>query len=148
MWGEGGKPSKPKQFHSSRTTMNEMKRRVAGILEFIGRTQVEMAGENSKSDGAGRSPNSGNGRIEGNVQSLNSNGVNSVDDDSSGGSGAGEVSQQQALMKGLMDGFGGVSADDGVGEKEFARLSSGEMMKVLTRRLLKWQKEFGKYGEK
>lgn len=33
-------------------------------------------------------------------------------------------------------------------DKPFAELSSLEMMDVLTRRLVLWQKEFGKWGEK
>lgn len=37
------RPSKPRHMHPQRTTMNEMKRRVAAILEFISRMQVEMA---------------------------------------------------------------------------------------------------------
>lgn len=33
-------------------------------------------------------------------------------------------------------------------QKEFKDLTSVEMMDVLTRNLLKWQQEFGKYGDK
>ena len=33
-------------------------------------------------------------------------------------------------------------------EKDFKDLTSVEMMDVLTRNLLKWQQEYGKYGEK
>ena len=43
VWGESGKPSKPKHLNLNRTSLNEMKRRVAGILEFISRTQLEFA---------------------------------------------------------------------------------------------------------
>lgn len=37
---------------------------------------------------------------------------------------------------------------DGVNEQAFAALSSAAMMEVLTRRLMKWQAEYGKWGEK
>ena len=37
---------------------------------------------------------------------------------------------------------------DGIDEAAFAALSSLEMMEVLTRRLMKWQGEYGKWGEK
>lgn len=38
------KPTKPR-LPQSRTTMNEMRKRVAAILEFIGRTQIDIANE-------------------------------------------------------------------------------------------------------
>lgn len=37
---------------------------------------------------------------------------------------------------------------EGIDEEAFAALSSLEMMEVLTRRLIKWQAEYGKPGEK
>ena len=37
---------------------------------------------------------------------------------------------------------------DGISEQAFAALSSVAMMEVLTRRLMKWQAEYGKWGEK
>lgn len=115
--------------------MNEMKRRVAAILEFISRTQLEMAA-------GGQTPPNGGER---------------------GGSGGGGSSA--AMMAGLADGLrpilamngehAGVGTETekgkgstGLGEREFVHLSSTEMMDVLTRNLVLWQKEFGKYGEK
>ncbi|KAI0465082.1 hypothetical protein LJB42_000300 [Komagataella kurtzmanii] len=41
------KPFKPKT-HSSKISMIEMRKRIAGILEFIGRTQIEMANEENE----------------------------------------------------------------------------------------------------
>ncbi|KAI9879247.1 MAG: hypothetical protein M1830_009107 [Pleopsidium flavum] len=121
--GESGKPSKPRYMNPHRTSMNEMKRRVAAILEFISRTQLEMAGEQTPPNGGG------------------------------GGGGA------SALIRGLAEGLGpmiGLNGENegsngekaGLGNREFAELSSMEMMDVLTRKLVLWQKEFGKYGEK
>lgn len=37
---------------------------------------------------------------------------------------------------------------DGIDEQAFAALSSLEMMEVLTRRLMRWQGEYGKWGDK
>lgn len=108
------KPPKPKGSHS-KITMADMKRRVAGILDFISRTQVELASESL-------SPTTG------------------------------EVTEK--LIRGIADGLpmikvNGENGNDPrtseVGEtltKEFKDLSCIEMMDVLTRQLVKWQKEF------
>ena len=137
VWGEGGRPSKPKHMNPNRTSMNEMKRRVAGILEFVGRTQVEMVGEaNGKMDGNGRSPNDGDSHHSG-----------SADRNNDASPGREKQKQQQALAKGLMDSLGGLT-DEGVGDKEFAGLGSVEMMEVLMRKLIRWQRDHGKWGEK
>ena len=37
---------------------------------------------------------------------------------------------------------------DGINEQAFAALNSVAMMEVLTGRLMKWQAEYGKWGEK
>ncbi len=107
---ESGKASKPRYMNPNRTSMNDMKRRVAGILEFISRTQVEMAGTEMASRTMTTSPpdHGGGNKALGNI-----------------------------LMKELEDGLDG-----------FGKLSSVEMMEVLTRRLMRWQGEYGKMGEK
>ena len=108
-------------MNPNRTTMNDMKRRVAGILEFISHTQVDMAGSaialTTKSSTSTNTP-------------PNSNGISK----------AGELSQK-AVNAALMD-------LDAIDEQAFAALSSLEMMEVLTRRLMKWQNEYGKWGDK
>ncbi|KAJ5134168.1 Zinc finger PHD-type [Penicillium atrosanguineum] len=122
--GDTGRPSKPRHMHPQRTTMNEMKRRVAAILEFISRMQVEMAvaGENSST------PTDSNGdRTQGLLLKC-------------------MVEQIEQSMPLPSDGESG--ADDEPHEKDFKELSSVEMMDVLTRHLLKWQQEFGKFGER
>ncbi len=90
--------------------MNDMKRRVAGILDFISRTQVEMAGTEMTSRTMTTSPPD---------------------------HGGGNKALGQLLMSELEDGLDG-----------FGKLSSVEMMEVLTRRLMRWQGEYGKLGEK
>lgn len=128
-------------MNPNRTTMNDMRRRVAAILEFISRMQVEMAvsGEQDtppSGANAGSGSRSGAGsrtlemaatlaKVNAEVQSLTVNGdVNGSSSDNS--------TQENNSLK----------------EKDFRDMSSVEMMDVLTRNLLKWQQEFGKYGDK
>lgn len=115
----------------NRTSMNDMKRRVAGILEFISHTQVEMAGvgphsTTNLSTSTNNPPDSnGNGHRNGR------GGKGSKNDADSG----------KVVTAALAD-------LDGINEQAFAALSSVAMMEVLTRRLMKWQAEYGKWGEK
>jgi hypothetical protein len=120
--------------------MNEMKRRVAAILEFISRMQVEMAvsGETTST------PPNGNAAaraalmrgIEAQLGTL-------IQTRSSEG---GRISTSSDSSISATDGE--CSAEGLFKEKDFKDLSSVEMMDVLTRHLLKWQLEYGKYGEK
>ncbi|RLL94153.1 hypothetical protein CFD26_100855 [Aspergillus turcosus] len=124
-----GKPSRPRYMNPQRTTMNEMKRRVAGILEFISRMQVEMAvaGETITPPGNGDQPNG----------SLTKAAIDQI---------------ETALLSNTNEVESGTASTDGEAgaskEKEFKDLSSVEMMDVLTRHLLKWQQEYGKFGER
>ena len=43
---------------------------------------------------------------------------------------------------------GSCTGGGGGEERDFGEMTSLEMMDVLTRKLVLWQKEFGKYGEK
>lgn len=98
---------------NSKVTMNDMKKRVTAILDFISRTQIELAGE-SLSPTAGLAA--------------------------------------EKMIRGLADGLPmiKVNGDDGdngkengvTSKKDFKELTCIEMMDVLTRQLVKWQKEF------
>lgn len=129
-----GKPSKPKHMNPNRTSMNDMKRRVAGILEFISHTQVELAGLDAS--------RSRSNTMTSAKASLSSS-TEALPDDNAIINGKG--------LAGLKD-VGGVLAALGnaqlVDEESFGKLSALEMMDVLTRRLMHWQGEYGKYGEK
>ena len=131
--GESGRPSKPRHIHPQRTTMNEMKRRVAAILEFISRMQVEMAvaSENSSATPTGNGDRPNGLLLKSMVDQIeNAMPLTTSEGDESGPA--------------TTDGDG----DAPTREKNFKDLSSVEMMDVLTRHLLKWQQEYGKFGER
>ncbi|KAL8972649.1 MAG: hypothetical protein Q9183_000427 [Haloplaca sp. 2 TL-2023] len=127
--GEGaGKPSKARHMNPSRTTMNDMKRRVAGILDFISHTQVEMAAEVPL--GPVKTPSSSASSTNTTAVSLRMPATPGDD--------------PQELQKAVSLGMG----DGELKMEQFRALGSVEMMEVLTRRLMKWQGEYGKLGEK
>jgi hypothetical protein len=112
---EGSKPGKSKG--ASKITMSDMKKRVAAILEFITRTQFEMAGE-SVSLASGEAAEKMIRNIADGLPMIKVNGDNNTE--GSKESDAKEVNTNN----------------------EFKDLSCLEMMDVLTRQLVKWQKEF------
>lgn len=113
--------------------MNEMKRRVAGILEFISRMQVEMAVARENS-----STPTGNGdRSQGLLLKSMVDQIDNIMPSTT--SDTGESAPPTT------DGDGDAPTAH---EKDFKDLSSVEMMDVLTRHLLKWQQEYGKFGER
>lgn len=117
---EAGTKSKLKHLNPNRTTMNDMKRRVAAILEFISHTQVEMAtGDRSRISRPTTitPPDSGSSK------------------DSAG-----------AMVEKLLE--GGQALLEELDGETFSKLSSLEMMEVLTRWLMRWQGEYGKWGDK
>ena len=101
--------------------MNDMKRRVAAILEFISHTQVEMATSE---------------------HSRNSQSTTITPPDS----GSSKDSAGASMVEKLLEGSQAMLED--LDSEGFSKLSSVEMMEVLTRRLMRWQAEFGKWGDK
>jgi hypothetical protein len=97
--------------------MSDMKKRVAAILEFITRTQFEMAGE-SVSLASGEAAEKMIRNIADGLPMIKVNGDNNT-----------EGSKESDAKE--------VNANN-----EFKDLSCLEMMDVLTRQLVKWQKEF------
>lgn len=106
--------SKSKSAAASKMTMLDMKRRVAAIMEFISRTQVDLAAEAAYQT----SSSSGEASPE----------KASVDARSSA------IGSSGALK--------GESADGSVTDKEFRDLTCVEMMDVLTRDMVKWQNHY------
>lgn len=136
---ENGKPSKPRHMNPSRTTMNDMKRRVSGILDFISRTQIEMATANGIGSEDPTTTTGSSSRTRTRAHSVAGVGANGGLTEAEGCSRATRNSDGDA------DGGKAISGLDVDG---FTSLSSVEMMEALTRGLMRWQGEFGKVGEK
>ncbi|KAM3548298.1 hypothetical protein MY1884_009241 [Beauveria asiatica] len=104
--------SKVKPSAGSKITMVDMKRRIAAILEFISRTQVDLAAE------AACQPNSSSGEASPQKVSM---------DEGNNAKGAGGLDH---------------TAEGSITEKEFRALPCVEMMDVLTRDMVKWQNHY------
>ncbi|OTA61494.1 hypothetical protein K449DRAFT_405965 [Hypoxylon sp. EC38] len=123
-----GKQSKSKGGMNSRITMTDMKRRANNILEYITRTQVELANEPlSEPAGDTQQNNTPNGTANG-VPSIKVNGDSSKKPE-------GVITVPNGpTTNGANSAF--------LALKEFKEMSCIEMMDVLTRDLVKWQQEF------
>lgn len=120
------------------------------MLEYISRVQVDLAQRPSLNGGAssgGASTPSRKGRgAGGSPASGAEDGTNGVEESSrettvKAEGGAASVAE---TLRTLLDGNGGGEA----GLSTFQGLSTMEMMDDLTRKLVLWQREFGKFGEK
>lgn len=117
--GEGTSKShsRIKGGFNSKVSMTDMRRKAHAMLDYISRTQVEMAGEITPLDDEGRRPSSiSMAPAVGHVASASHKKVPNVKD--------AEPNSSTAAPK------------------EFKDLTSIEMMDILTRDLVKWQKEF------
>ena len=145
--GESGRSSKAKT-HPARTSMNEMKRRVAAILEFVGKLQTQRNNASGGSSGKGNS-NSGGGTPDANGNSAN--GVELAV--------AGLVKAVQAVQEeteNVIANGEGSSSEDGAEQRiaklnlredgDFRTMASQEMMETLTRELVGWQRVYGFYS--
>ncbi|KAH6628504.1 hypothetical protein F5144DRAFT_594504 [Chaetomium tenue] len=115
--GSGKATIKSKGGMSSKITMNDMKKRATALLEYISRTQVELAGESLV-----ETPPS--------TESLtNGNSLAAAPEKAENG-----TNQTPMLVL-------GETGNAGPG-KEFRELGCVEMMDTLTRRLVKWQQQY------
>lgn len=115
--GQSKSHGRTKGGFNSKVSMTDMKRKAHAMLDYISRTQVEMAGEVTPPNDDSRRP------------SDNLMPPAAVGPTSTSGQKPPEVNGAEA----------GSSTD---AAKDFKDLSSMEMMDVLTRDLVKWQKEF------
>lgn len=115
-----GKHGKNKGGMNSKITMTDMKRRAAALLDFISRTQVELAGESPSDD-----------------DKTNGNSVapQLATDCEKPGSATGMLGVNCSTPAAAMTSEGQLG-------KDFKDLSCVEMMDSLTRRLVKWQQEY------
>ncbi|KAH6697518.1 PHD-finger domain-containing protein [Plectosphaerella plurivora] len=117
------KPTKKASLHS-KVSMSDMKRRVAAFLDFISKTQIEMAGESSS--GSQGSHSSSQNHSPRNGPQININGATPTKD----------VNGVPAINGASPD---GQAQAEGQGFKD---LNCVEMMDSLTRDLLKWQNQY------
>ncbi|KIW76227.1 hypothetical protein Z517_10973 [Fonsecaea pedrosoi CBS 271.37] len=140
--GESGRSSKAKT-HPARTSLNEMKRRVAAILEFVGRMQTERTTQAQ----AAMQVNGGSGG-----SSKGSTTPNGVSKTSSTSSTTGSTLPTASLVRAVEAGLNDVKEKDDdntvsmMDEKEFATMGSVDMMETLTRELVQWQSVYGVYS--
>ncbi|KAK7985216.1 hypothetical protein PG988_002838 [Apiospora saccharicola] len=115
--------SKAKGGMSSKITMSDLKRRANGILEFISRTQVELANEplSEKNSPHQRATDDGTAA---DMPPIHVNGT------------------QVSYEKGCGDLAVTKLTTSAVPSKDFKDMTCVEMMDSLTRDLVKWQKEF------
>ncbi|KIX96653.1 uncharacterized protein Z520_07372 [Fonsecaea multimorphosa CBS 102226] len=140
--GESGRSSKAKT-HPARTSLNEMKRRVAAILEFVGRMQTERTTQAQ----AASQVNGGSGG-----SSKGSTTPNGVSKTSSTSSSTGSTLPTASLVRAVEAGLKDVKEKDDdhvvsmIDEREFATMGSVDMMETLTRELVQWQSVYGVYS--
>ncbi|KAK6070775.1 PHD-finger domain-containing protein [Seiridium cupressi] len=114
----GSKHSKSKGAMNSRITMTDLKRRANNLMEFITRTQVELANEPLSERNSPRQPASEDGSE---VPVVRQNGSNA---------------------KMLVDHAAPTNGASMSRTQDFKEMSCVEMMDALTRDLVKWQQEF------
>lgn len=133
--GNGESSRARPKVHSGRTSLNEMKKRVAAILEFVS----QMQNQQNKSNNSNAPSNSGS-----NTRSSNSGKGNSTPNQASVTS-MPSSKLVEAVTAGLQD-----STEDGklklVPDSDFAKMASGQMMETLMGELVSWQSQYGTYS--
>ena len=134
----GSKPARPKHMNPNRTSMNELRKRAAGIMEYISRTQIEMAGDKTPSgtqtpmNGASRPPT---------ARGSSTNGASKLSKEVHGDDDGQQVQQTNKATESS-------PAESQAQADSFKQMSTLQMMDVLTREIVHWQQQHGKWGEK
>ncbi|RMZ91233.1 hypothetical protein DV736_g1523, partial [Chaetothyriales sp. CBS 134916] len=138
--GGSGRQSKAKT-HPARTSMNEMKRRVAAILEFVGQMQTK-ASTNTSNSGKDTPNSHGSGK----GQALPVTGlVKAVQAATEAKHTSGHDREGSDKQEGAVDGVNGkVRLRD---DAEFRIMGSVEMMETLTKELVNWQSLYGVWSK-
>ena len=128
---ENGKAtSKARGGMNSRVTMSEMKRRAAAMFDYIGKTQVELAGEPEAAAQGSPGSSKGEGAPAAALPLIRVNGGGAK------ASPAETADRPQAAAAAAQNG------DRTDASKRFKELSCVEMMDFLTRDLVHWQGQF------
>lgn len=159
--GESSKPSRPRHMNPNRTTMNDMRRRAAAILEFISRVQVEMATEKTPAAAVGSSAPPKTTTATTKTAAATSGPVGKTDGavdtggdvpkiTLTGGEEKAGPATTEPAAEASGSGSGNQTQTDAAKteERKFTDLSTVEMMDVLTRNIVLWQQEYGKWGDK
>lgn len=164
--GESGKSSKAKT-HPARTSMNEMKRRVAAILEFVGQMQTQRSGSGGSSgkgnSGGGTPSGNGNAAVQvagmvgmaGIVKAVQA--VRAAQEDAENTDKIAEKQAERVNGEEEKDAQGeAVASNEVMGngvaklnlreDGEFQGMGSVDMMETLTRELVAWQRVYGMYS--
>lgn len=146
---EGSRPNfKTRRLSPKCNTMNEMKRRVSNILEFISHTQIEMAGS-SLPVGEESAPVSRTRTRTHSSTTIVAATISAQDSDRPAPAPVGSTATAERfneasnLSASTNLGGGRLELAAGLTEEVFKNLSSMEMMDILTRGLMKWQGEYG-----
>jgi hypothetical protein len=133
--GGSGKMSKAKT-HPARTSINEMKRRVAAILEFVGQMQTKQSASTSGKDTPNSNGSGNNGKelpVAGLVKAVQA-ATEEMDAPAAEDGGDGQVNGEEKVKMTLRD------------DTEFRGLGSTDMMETLTKELVGWQSVYGVYS--
>ncbi|TEA13455.1 putative histone deacetylase complex subunit cti6 [Colletotrichum sidae] len=122
-----GAKNKTNHAHS-KVSMNDMKRRVTAFLDFISKTQVELAGE--------ALPGSQSSHNSSQQQSPRVTSAPDAPKPSVDGTATTEAKDEQGQSE------SGPANENGANPKDFKALNCVEMMDVLTRDLLRWQNQY------
>lgn len=146
---EGSRPNcKTRRLSPKCNTMNEMKRRVSNILEFISRTQIEMAGSSLPVGEESAHVSRTRTRTYSSTTTVAAT-ISAQDSDRNASGPLGSTATAERFNKAsnvsasTNTGGGRLELAAGLTEEVFKNLSSMEMMDVLTRGLMKWQGEYG-----
>lgn len=135
--GDTGRSSKART-HPARTSLNEMKKRVAAILEFVSQMQTQQSNTSSKQTAS--TSNSSTSRSSSGMKGNSTpNGMQL------GGTPTSKL--VEAVTAGLQD--SSTSNDTKMKileEVDFSKMGSGQMMETLMKELVGWQTQFGVYS--
>jgi hypothetical protein len=115
----------------SKVNMSDMKRRATALLDFISRTQLELAGEALPTEGSSDESTRAASKTNGSMT------LPTTTDDHDNMSPSAQLNGDAAGASGHHMGLNG-----GTPSKEFKEQNCMEMMDSLTRRLVKWQQEY------
>jgi len=139
-------------MNPNRTSMNDLRKRAAGIMEFIARTQVDMAGEQTQPVVPPPPPPSRRGAPArlGLLRVGSDLTASKLSQEIDAGEDEGDEAKKKRRKENNKSSSNSIIINNNhntaVEEAAFKTMNSLQMMDVLTRELVMWQKEHGKWG--